>query len=630
MKNRGGLFSRLSTFLPALGLLLALGEALFSGSVAGQDMAKGMNTDAAETATDEFILEEIQVTAQFHEQYVQDTPIAITAVTTEMMEQRSQTDLSSIAAQAPNVVLIETGGAFGPGMSAYIRGVGQSDFNPAFEPGVGIYIDDVYYPSLTGANFDLLDLERVEISRGPQGVLGGRNSEGGSIKLYSEKPKGDGGGSFRATFGTRNLQDIRASGDFSLVTDTLFMRLSSASRKQDGYVKRYDYACLFPDSGIPGNGQQGDCFLGTQGGKDYTASRAALRWLASDAVEVNLSADYSLDNSEVAAITLQDAVSTPGNGSNGIEYDSKFVPSDPYISYAGYTSVQPDGRTLSYPPTTRTEVWGTNLNLDWTLTDGLALKSITSYREFDSRWVEDNDVSPLGGSLGSEHVFNDSFSEELRLNGIVFKDAVDYTLGAYYFDQTTTYQTHQVLNYTFPGFEFLGNDLVDASSYAGFFNASWHVTGAMNVNAGVRYTHDEKDYAYSRLPVGDSVTFGLENLNGTVGAYDGSNMDYRINVDYRFTDRILAYAGVATAFKGGGSNARPFFPSQAVPFDKEELTAYELGAKTDSLGKRLRINASVFFNDYKDIQMIMLACDEISPFPGAPCAATGTACSMGG
>ena len=185
----------------------------------------------------------------------------------------------------------------------------RQDFNPAFEPGVGVYIDDVYYPSLTGANFDLLDLDRVEIARGPQGVLGGRNSEGGSIKLYSQKPKGDGSGSLRVTYGTRNLQDIRAMGDFSVVPDALFMRLSAVSKKQDGYLKRYDYGCLFPDSGVPDLGQQSDCFSGTEGGKDYTASRAALRWLASDSVEVNLSADLSMDNSEVAAITLQNALS---------------------------------------------------------------------------------------------------------------------------------------------------------------------------------------------------------------------------------------------------------------------------------------------------------------------------------
>ena len=104
------------------------------------------------------------------------------------------------------------------------------------------------------------------------------------------------------------------------------------------------------------------------------------------------------------------------------------------------------------------------------LTDSQALKSITAYREFNSRWVSDNDVSPMSGTLGANHLFNDSYSEELRLNGILFNDTVDYTIGAYYFDQTTTYVTHQVMNYVTPGYEFRGDDPVDATSYAGFFN----------------------------------------------------------------------------------------------------------------------------------------------------------------
>ncbi len=156
-------------------------------------------------------LEEVVVTAQFRAQPLQDTPIAITAVSADMIENRSQNNLAELANQAPNVNLRETGGAFGPGMSASIRGVGQADFNPALEPGVGVYIDDVYYASLTGANFDLLDVDRVEILRGPQGTLAGRNSIGGAVKLFSQLPKGDNTGSVKVEYGTRHLFDVRAS-----------------------------------------------------------------------------------------------------------------------------------------------------------------------------------------------------------------------------------------------------------------------------------------------------------------------------------------------------------------------------------------------------------------------------------
>lgn len=140
-------------------------------------------------------LPEVTVTAQFRSQNLQKTPIAITAMTADMLESRSQTSVVELANQAPNVTL-EHGSpsTSGPGLQAFIRGIGQYDFNYAFEPGVGMYIDDVYYSTLTGSDFDLLDLDRVEIARGPQGTLAGMNSIGGSIKLFTKKPNGNNGG----------------------------------------------------------------------------------------------------------------------------------------------------------------------------------------------------------------------------------------------------------------------------------------------------------------------------------------------------------------------------------------------------------------------------------------------------
>ena len=590
--------------------------------------APGFAADAKSSADD---LTEVVVTAQFRAQKLQDTPIAITAVNAALLESRNQNSLADVTAQAPNVNLRETGGAFGPGMSARIRGVGQADFDPAFEPGVGIYIDDVYYSSLTGANFDLLDLDRVEILRGPQGVLGGRNSEGGAVKLYSQKPKGDDSGSIRATYGSRNLLDFRATGDVAL-TDTLSLRVAGVSKKQDGYVSRIDYACANPGTAIPNQATQGDCKLGNEGGKDYSAGRAALRWVASDALEINLSADVTLDKSESAAIVLQ-AVNPTASGAlftktYGVAYTSAFIPSDPYTTYASFSALRPQnlvgppnplaGTTLSFSPNTNTKVWGTNLTADWKLSDSMAVKSITAYREFDSRWSEDNDVSPLSGSLGAEHLYNHSFSQELRLNGTV--SLVDYTLGGYYFNQTTTYATHQFLPYALPGFEFYGNDPVEANTYAAFLNTAWHITDALNLNTGVRYSKEKKDYHYSRLPVGGSLVLGLDSLNSTVGKYEGSNFDYRVNLDYRWNEQLMTYASVSTGFKGGGTNARPFGPLQVVPFNKETLTAYELGAKSDFFDRRLRVNVSVFQNKFKDIQLTLLSCPSLTPV--SPCAAT--------
>lgn len=565
---------------------------------------------------DELELQEVVVTAQFREQRLQDTPIAITALNAELLEQRNQTSLTAVAAQAPNVSLTETGGAFGPGIAPRIRGVGQGDYIAAMEPGVGIYIDDVYYPSLTGANFDLLDLDRVEILRGPQGTLAGRNSIGGAVKLFSQKPRGDGSGLVRGTWGSRNLLDLRAMADIALNEDSLFLRLSGVTRQQDGYVKRMDYGCVFPGQGVPNRTEHGDCLLGKEGGRDYTAGRAALRWLASDNLEVNLSADVMLDRSEVAAnVLIATGPVTPGILIGDIPFDGRYVPSDPYVSYASFYNERPDGTTVYFEPKTNTKVWGTNLTVDWTLSPSMVLKSITSYREFDSRWAEDNDASPAYLGLGAEHQSNESFSQELRLVGQL-GSAFDYALGAFYFDQTTIGRTHQMLNYAIPGmlFEFLGNDPTEASSEAVFANGTWHITDALNLNAGVRYTREKKSYTFSRLDPDGNPAAIVGNLSGQTGRYKGSEWDYRVNLDYRWTDQLMTYGSVSTGFKGGGINPRPFNVAQVRPFGTETLTAYEIGAKADFFDRRLRMNAAGFLNKYKDIQVSLAAC------PDSPCA----------
>src|SRR5271165_2484892 len=439
---------------------------LAAAAVAGQAVA-----DPASTKTD--TLEEIVVTAQFRQQNLQDTPLAITAVNAEMMEQRGQISLHDLGQQAPNVQLVETGGAFGPGMTASIRGIGQADFDPAFAPGVGVYIDDVYYTSLTGSNFALLDLNRVEILRGPQGTLSGANSEGGSIKLYTQKPQGNDSGYVKVQYGQRNLIDVQAMGDWAIIPGSLFLRVSGVSHNEDGYVTRYDYGCLAPASGIPSNGGYNqNCVAGKEGGKDYHAGRLALRWLASDNFEVNLTGDVSIDNSEVAGTNL--LAVNPGVGWPAGLANSKlppttnvaqFIPTSPYVSYANFCAVGIAGNNYCWAPYTYTKVWGTNLTMDWKLSDTLAVKSITAYREFNSQWVNDDDTSPVGSSLGWSELDNHTFTQELRLSGKV-RDLIDYTVGGFVLDQVTNYPTHQVLDYIFPAsFDFLGDDPISEKDY---------------------------------------------------------------------------------------------------------------------------------------------------------------------
>src|SRR5690606_28910611 len=287
-------------------------------------------------------IEEILVTARYREERLQDTPIAITAVTAEDIQTRGFTSSFEVGYMIPNASLRPAQAAFGNTMTAFIRGVGQNDFDFAFEPGVGIYIDDIYHPFTLGSQIELLDLARVEVLRGPQGTLFGRGSIGGAIRYVTQAPQGDGTGSIRLTAGTFDRIDVRASYDFA-VTENLFARVAGVSRSREGYQDVIDFACAFPDLAGPLSPQTvnrgADCRIGTQGGEDVVGLRGALRWIASEAFEMTVTTEHLDDSSEARADTLLLVDTRPEAWPSlvpGLPYDERFLPPDPYVSYATY------------------------------------------------------------------------------------------------------------------------------------------------------------------------------------------------------------------------------------------------------------------------------------------------------
>ncbi len=584
---------------------------------------------ATAPAVDQNTVGEVVVTAQFRSQNVQQTPIAITAVNAAMLEQRGQTSVEQVANQAPNVTLKPQGAAFGPSLAASIRGVGQYDFNPALEPGVGLYVDDVYFPTLTGSILDLLDLDRIEILRGPQGTLSGENSIGGSVKLYSKKPNGDGGGYLEASYGSLNHLEARGSVDFTLVPDQLFVRLAAVTNHYDGYVTRLDFACANPGSGLPNMTSQRDCVLGHEGGKSYSAVRTALRWVPNDKLEVNLIGDYTYDNSQNPATTLLHTAPLAPAGAalttiNGVSYGNQFIPTNPYVSYASFTMpASPLGPPFNADPlvgsdTSTFKGWGVSNSIDYKFNDALSLKSITGYRGYVTDFAEDNDVSPLPLGLGVEHLSHRQFTQELRLNGGFFDNVLQFTVGGFYLWENTTYASHQDLWYPGIVLDFLEDDPVIAHSKAGFAQAVWHITDKLNLTGGIRYTDEDKSYEYVRLARDGSPNPVLGALNGQVGNFSGSHWDYRADLDYQWTKDFMTYAEFSTGFKGGGVNPRPFVLQQVQPFGPETLNAYEVGIKSQWLDRRVRLNLSAFYNQYDAIQVALLSCPQFGG-PG-PCA----------
>jgi iron complex outermembrane receptor protein len=603
---------------------------------AGQANQPGIGNAPTGGSTDEIV-----VTAQFREQNLQDTPLAITAVSAAMLEARSQTDLTQVARQAPNVSLAPAGQSFGASIIASIRGVGQGDFNPALEPGVGIYVDDVYYATLTGSVLDLLDLERVEVLRGPQGTLSGRNSIGGAVKLFSKRPTGNNSGYVAATYGIRDRIDIRASGDFG-IADGVDVRVSGVSKRQKGYVERRDFGCDYPAGANPAinpaNGIprilpiESDCVIAREGEVDFSAARAQLRLRPASSIDINIIADYTYDDRAATPnviIPFRDASGTlvspnvPYSAAINpfeapIALDSRFL-CGPFCNYSTFEHVATD----AYAPFETTgrfmfEGWGLSGQLEWDLAPSLQLVSITAYRTYSSEFSNDSDLTPLAQHLGLSILDFDFFSQELRLNGAFgVNDEIEYTLGGYYSDQKSIYTARQEFRDSLGAF--YQRDPVPAESKALFAHVAWSPIDDFTISAGLRYTDESKSYTFVRLTPEGGAHPVLSALNGATGEYETERFDYRLNAQYRWSDNIMTYAQFSTGYKGGGINPRPFFAPQARPFGPEELTSYEAGLKTDWFNRALRVNIAGFFSKYDGIQLTLSDCPGLG-VPARPCA----------
>lgn len=589
---------------------------------------------AADDAADNTIV----VTAQFREQSVQDTPLAITAISGDTLEERGQVNLTDIGSFAPNVNLSQSGAIQSNSVSAFIRGIGQEDSNFALEPGVGIYIDDIYYGATFGASLDLVDLQRVEVLRGPQGTLAGKNSLGGAIKLYSAPPVDRFEGFLEGSYGRFDNIGLRGSLNVPLA-EGVASRISASYRTDDGYFEERDFGCENPGSGIAPTGlADSDCVLYREGGRDVLTLRGALRIAPTGSpLEVNIIGDYTRDESQLPANKLSFANNPStrtygvGNPFAGIPFDSRFItPAGSYFGYedfseaGNYTTVfcDPDlgclptqvaPGTFSDAPRNNVESWGLSANIALELGDSLELRSITGYRQADGTSIIALDGSPINLLKERLHNRHEQFTQELRLSGQI-GEAVDFTLGGFYYDANGLLDYRIMIPIFLYDFE--TEDTVDSESVAAFAHVELHLTDELNVIGGLRYTDDKKSYNFIRLNADNTPISGIPltpnflvaSLDGLSGTYSGDRIDYRLGLNYEWSPDVMTYVQVATGYKGGGVNPRPFVADQVVNFDPEKLVTYEAGLRSTLLDGAATFNATVFYNDYSDIQRTVYFC----------------------
>ncbi len=591
----------------------------------------------AQTKSTAVELEEVVVTAQRVERNLQSTPVAVTAISRDFLDLFDLRKITSLQNAAPNLVFNPGTGGSSSQINPFIRGIGETDFILTTDPAVGTYVDGVYMARSFGATLELADVERVEVLRGPQGTLFGKNNIGGAISITTRKPTGSGESDLQVSTGNYGSVYADVYTDQAL-SDTLSLGVAMLYRKSDGWQVR------------PGpNG----------GEENKIGGRATLAWRPSGSFESTLGLEIISQNQ-----------------ANNANVMLNFEPAGNFFSPLFNGFVAPT--TPPAPPTcctpnslTRSFAQG-SLNIDnlhgysvawtnsWQPSSTLQLKSITSVRNTHANFGRDGDNGAFNynGDVHDEH--SDQVSQEFQASGSL--DRVKWVGGVYYFKERTHDQTQLVtasglydaLNglIGIPGLLddiannplaqlYLGRYALDfnldfdnrqtTEDYAAYINGTFSVTDRFAIEAGIRDTSEKKvfnQYALRResnsslfLPT-NPFTGLLDESNVTPPTskcsdvyasgtrYDceasWSNVSPRLGFTYQWSDDVFGYAAASKGFRSGGFDGRPTELSGVHDFKPENLTSYEFGLKTLLADHRLRLNTSVFYNKYDDKQVLLV------------------------
>ena len=616
------------------GLAWAIGTTLVCAdlAMAQEEKSEGFN-----------LLETVVVTARKREEGLQDIPVAVSAFTGESLDLRGATDISALANATPNLVFDTAPPISGnsSGASVFLRGVGQLDFTINNDPGVGVYVDGVYVSRSIGSVLDLLDVERIEILRGPQGTLFGRNTIGGAIQYISKKPDEEFSGRVKLTVGEDDRVDLLGSVSVPF-SNTFKSKITLLKKDQDGYVE---------------DGRGVDL-----GDVDSLSGLIQFEWNVTDNFDIDLNIDFSEDDENGAPnvpielfafdgdFGFADGVGITGADDFGTRFNF-FSPTCPFDNNDP-TSVEGPGcfgnqqntndinRTGSNFPLTKSEndVFGASLHFTVDF-GGVVFKSITGYRDLESEFGRDSDHSPFPIFATANVQEHDQFTQEFQLSGA--GDKSNWVAGIFYFEEEA-FEYTQIFLPAAGGPALLNgvfyND-VDNESLAIYGEYTFDFSDKLSLTLGGRYTDETKEYAtdqgfrFVNGNIGDALytgfdpndpstnperfaSFDVQDRATAISEYvvtlvedPGQELDFddtnvRVTLGYTPNDATLVYATYSDAFKSGGFNPRYLAPTSdglAIPFDSETVESFELGYKYS--GEKLRANLALFFNDYTDIQI---------------------------
>jgi iron complex outermembrane receptor protein len=595
----------------------------------GATAAPDAMAQQAQASSDQ--IEEIVVTAQKRSQNEQDVPISITTFTAQTLQDKNIVDVQGLARLSPSVNL-DTASPFGGSnqvLSASIRGIGQDDFGINLDPGVGVYVDGIYFARTTGANVNLLDVDQVEILKGPQGTLFGRNTIGGAINVVTRTPGDQFMIKAEANVGSYNRRDVQATMDIPF-SDTVLSSFTFSSLNRDGYQKRIPYVSSVPYvetpiSEFPNGGTE---TFSTEGGEGEYVLRSKVLWKAAENLNFTWTGDWthvdesSVPESLLATITAPQAGVPPTAALFGLFYNlcinGEFVPGcgRPSISGANssplsyrlpfgsqFITGNPD---LSYgtgPDFDRMDQFGTSVTADWEFMDATHLKSITGYRKLDWDVGLEPSASPVIMNEGWFAQTQHQVSEELQLTGIALNDRLKYSAGLYYFDEKGAEADYVLIGEGL--LQIQGYESIETKSYAGYTHLEYTVVDNLNVIAGGRYSSDHKTLAESQ-PVFAVAGPPFQTTPAGNNAQEFSVFTPTLGLQYTFNKDVMSYLTYSKGYKDGGWTTRltaPLDPLRVPTFGPEKADTYELGVKSDWLDRTVQLNADVFYTKYDSIQL---------------------------
>lgn len=556
---------------------------------------------AAAPAQDDTAIAEIVVTAQKRSENLQDVPVSVTALTADTLAARGVTNVLALNNMAPGMRISANDAAANP--KIYIRGVGLSDFNPNASSGVGVYVDGVYVGSPLAQMAGFFDLAQVEVLRGPQGTLYGRNTNGGAINITTKRPTQAFAADASLEYATFNAVTVEAAVGGPIIADKLAFRAAAQVVKDDGYVHNR----------TTGNDVNA---------ADHWAGRLSLLYTPTDDFELLAQVNRYVNRGD--AIAPQHRALFPATaaatGPDGLCVASAYA-SGACTDLMGYADTDDNTRAIdaNLEGKDKVDLFGASAQATWSF-NGLQLVSVTAWQWAHRNDVENTDGSPLQMLEINYRSRQQQFTQELRLQSDTPSARLNWVLGGYFMDETVEDNTRQDTLRDFRPF-FIAPDnptgISPADSvavfgwpytqktkgYAVFGQADYRITDKLTGTVGLRWSADDKHMNYQSQIEDGLIVLLTSDQSKTFSAFSG-----RLGLRYEVTPDANVYATYNRGYKSGG-----FFgglattPEEVEPYDNETLDAYEVGAKSEFLDHRVRLNVSGFYYDYKNQQVFAQA-----------------------